>query len=353
MQPKSVLPLHLFPDYGNKIMMPIKILVTGGSGFIGSNLTKALLKKGFDVRVFYREADDPRLLKGLPVQHFKGDITDSTVLEKALAGCEIVFHTVANMSIWYRDRKQQYKVNVEGIKTVVSLARKAGVKRFIHTSTVNTIGYPEDGGVSDENVPFNWDKLDFYYAITKKEAEDIVLSANSKDFQVVVVNPGTVFGPGDINLNTTGNYIKEIDKGNGHFVTKGGTCCVHVDAVISGHIAAFEKGVPGEKYILGGENLTYKEIFGTIADVLGKKNYKIWEVPTWTALLIARLNEAVSVILGKKPKLTAEVVRGGSVYSHFSSEKARKHLDFPFIPLRKAVEDTILPPRGAGLDKTV
>ena len=319
--------------------MPTTVLVTGGSGFIGGQLTRALVSQDYDVRVFYRPHDDTRMIKDLPIQHFTGDITEHRALKNAMKGCTAVFHTVGNMSFWYADRPLQYKVNVEGTKAVVETAKALGVSKMVHTSTVNTIGVVEGDGVSDEQTPFNYDASDFYYAITKKQAEDVALAANSPDFRVVAVNPGTVFGAGDINFNA-GSYIKEIQNGKGYFATRGGTCCVHVDAVVAGHIAAFEKGKAGEKYILGGENLPYVTLFQVIANVLGKK-HTVRTVPNWVALTAAKVTENLGLLFKKKTQLTAEAVRAACLKKYYSSQKATKDLDLPFIPFQKAVEDAV------------
>ncbi len=316
------------------------VLVTGGSGFVGGNLALALAGRGLRVRAFYRRGDDTRLLASSPVEKIEGDICDEKLLGEAASGCDAVFHTAGNVSFREADRHVQYRVNVEGTRTVVRACLRAGVRRLVHTSTVNTLGIPKRGGPpADENTAFDWNESSFTYAQTKKIAEDIALSANGSSLEVVAVNPGTVFGPGDVNVNA-GTYILAIAKAPVLFYPAGGTSCVHIDVVVAGHIAAYEKGRPGHRYILGGENLTYRKMFSTIAGLLGKPAPRL-KLPMSLAVISSGLIETFAPKLSEKTRISSGAARAGRISFFYSSEKARHELGLEHIPFRRAVEEAI------------
>ncbi|GAB4297359.1 MAG: SDR family oxidoreductase [Myxococcota bacterium] len=315
-------------------------LVTGGSGFIGGNLTRALVEGGHRVKAFFKPGDNLKPLEGLDVELIEGDICDISRLSRAMKGCEGVFHTAGVVSFRKSDRAVQYRVNVEGVRAVVAACKKAGVKRLVHTSTINTLGIPyPEGSIGDEETEFNWYALGVQYAITKKLGEDAALKANGGDLEVVCVNPGTVFGGGDVNFNA-GEYIRASAKGLLLFYPEGGTNCVHISAVVAGHISAFEKGRAGERYILGGENLSYREIFETIADVLGTRK-PILKAPYLLTAAISYLAEISSEKEGGKTKLALEAAKAGRYKLFYSSAKAERELGLPAIPFRAAVEDAV------------
>jgi dihydroflavonol-4-reductase len=323
-------------------------LVTGASGFVGGNLAKTLVERGDRVHAHYRPGDNTVLLEGLPVEHLPGDLCDVDLLHRAATGCDGVFHTAGNMSFLSWERPLQHRVNVDGTRAVVEACRKAGVRRLVHTATINTMGIPHpEGAEGDENTLFNWEPLDFHYAITKRRGEELALAANGPSLEVVVVNPGTIFGPGDVNFNA-GSYIRVIAKSPLPFYPEGGTNCVHVDAVVAGHLAAFERGRPGERYVLGGENVTYREMFMIIAEVLGRPRPR-FEIPYSAALAAATLLDLVARPLRLRLRVSAEAVRAGRHLLFYSSAKARRELDLPFIPFRRAVEDAVRWYRAHGM----
>jgi dihydroflavonol-4-reductase len=316
----------------------MRFLVTGGSGFIGSKIVRALLAAGHAVTAFFRPGDDIRLLDGLPAERIAGDIGDVDSLSAAAAGCDGVFHTAGSMSFAKRDRPVQHHVNVEGVRSVVAACRRARVRRLVHTSSVNACGIPfPQGTLGDEETVFNWEKMDFYYAVTKHAGEQIALAADGVDLEVVVVNPGTVFGAGDIRFNA-GGYIRAVRRMPILFHPAGGANCVHVDAVVEGHLAAFFRGRPGQRYILGGENLSYREIFSTIASVLRCRRL-ILPIPYPAAVASAALLAAGGSIAGLPFRLSPESVRAGYLKLYYSSAKAGEELGFRLIPFRRAVED--------------
>lgn len=316
------------------------VLVTGGSGFVGGNLALALVRCGYRVRVHHRPGDDTRLIEGAPVTRSEGDICDRESLLRAMEGCAGVFHTAGNVSFRKRDRAVQRRVNVEGTRTVIEACRRAGVRRLVHTSTVNTLGVAGPGEApADESSTFDPVVSRFHYAVTKKEAEDLALAANDSGLEVVAVNPGTVFGPGDVNLNA-GSYILAAARLPVLVCPPGGTNCVHVDTVVEGHIRAFERGRPGERIILGGENLTYRRMFEIILDVL-RRARPVIQLPEKLGVAAAACLEAFSSLTGIDTRLSAEAARAGSLRLFYSSEKARRDLGIEPLSFRRAVEDAV------------
>jgi dihydroflavonol-4-reductase len=317
-----------------------KVLVTGGTGLLGANLTRALVALGYEVNVFYRAGEKHPFLEGLKIQHFTGDITDEQALSAAMEGCEVVFHTVGNMSFWKADRPIQYKVNVLGTKTALHSAVKAGVRRFIHTSTINTLGIPAHRKIGDETTEYNWQQYDFYYSTTKKEAEELALAANSPEFEVVVVNPGTIFGAGDIHLNA-GTYIKAIHQKQGFFASSGGTNCVGVNDVVNGHILAMQKGQPGERYILGGENLTYKKLFEMIGKELELPFHPVLALPDAVTMAAAQLSEWYFKWVGGKNNFVPESAKVGGLKLFYNSSKAKQELGYQSRSVQIAIREAI------------
>jgi dihydroflavonol-4-reductase len=319
--------------------MKRRVLVTGGSGFIGGKLVRLLVDSGYETRAFFREGDDARLLTGLPVDRTEADICDLAALVEAMKGCEGVFHTAGNVSFRRRDRKIQRRVNVEGTRTVIAACRRAGVRRLVHTSTVNTLGVPGEGCVGDERTPPDSRLHDMGYVATKRTAESLALGANGPGLEVVSVNPGTVFGPGDVNANA-GSFILAAARLPVIACPPGGTNCVHIDAVTRGHLAAYERGRAGERYILGGENLTYREMFRIIAEALGRR-LRILAVPPAPAVVLAFLLERAADVAGIDMPLSADAARAGSLRLYYSSRKARQELALPFLPFRLAAREAV------------
>lgn len=316
----------------------MRALVTGGSGFIGAALVQALCARGHEVCAYFRPGDDPRLLDGLPAERIEGDICDREALTAAARGCEGMFHTAGNLSFLKRDRAVQRRVNVDGTAAVVEACLRAGVRRLVHTSSVNACGIPyPPGAIGDEETPFNWERVGFHYALTKRAGEQVALAADGPRLEVVVVNPGTVFGPGDIHRNA-GSYILAILKGPVFFYPGGGANAVHIEAVVAGHLAAFDRGRPGQRYILGGENLTYRQIFAAIADVLDRPKPRL-AIPFPAAWAAAGLVESGAGITGRPARLSVEAVRAGYLKLFYSSAKAERELGLPRLPFRRAVRE--------------
>jgi dihydroflavonol-4-reductase len=249
----------------------MKILVTGSTGFIGGHLCRALIALGHDVRAFHRATSTTRMLDGLPVEHAIGDLTQANTIAQAMQNVEIVFHTAALLG-GSEKAGRMYAVTVEGIRSVLQAAQDAGVRRFIHTSSVAALGVPEMGLKLalplDEKHSWNF-RADYWpYGYTKYLAELEVQKAVAQGLDAVIVNPTIVIGPGDI-YRQTSSIIVQVARRRIPALTEGGMNIVHIQDVVAGHLAALERGRRGERYILGGENLTHVQFIQKIMDVIG------------------------------------------------------------------------------------
>ena len=314
-----------------------KILVTGGTGFIGSNLAIALVREGYRVRILRRADSDLRAISSAEVEHRRGDVRDIDSLKRAMSGCDTVFHTAAVVSYWRRDREKMYDTNIAGTKNVVAACLESGIEKLVHTSSVAAIGFPEEGNWADETNIFNWEPYDVGYRISKHRAELEVLQGIKHGLPAVVVNPSIVMGPRDIHYNG-GQIVRDIYRKRLFFFIEGGMNIVHVQDVVRGHIAAASKGRVGERYILCGENLAIRDVFRITAEVVGGIVPR-WKVPASVVRKAAFLAEVIGNLTNSKPWLTRELVtRAGSNY-FFSSAKAQRELGYTITPFRAAVED--------------
>ncbi len=250
-------------------------LVTGSTGFVGAHLCRGLLERGYRVRAFHRSTSTLRLLEGLDVEHAIGDLTQPETLHDAMEGAAVVFHAAAWMG-GNSPAGRQYAVTVEGTRNVLAAARQAGVRRVVHTSSVAALGVPNEAsnsepgatGLMNENHSWNF-RPDFYpYGYAKYLAEQEVQKAVANGLDVVIVNPSLVFGGGDV-YRQSGSIITQVAERRITVAVEGGVNCVHIDDVVDGHIAALEHGTTGERYILGGENLSILDLLTLIAEITG------------------------------------------------------------------------------------
>ena len=314
------------------------ILVTGGTGFVGSSLAIALHQKGHDVRILRREHSDLRAIGSTNVEHCIGDVRDRESLRKAISGCSVVFHTAAVISHWRKERELMFETNIVGTKNVVDTCLELGVHRLVYTSSVSAVGFRSDGKPADETTEFNWGPYDIGYRISKSRAEQEVWHGIKKGLPAVILNPATVIGPRDIHFHG-GQIIRDVLRKRIFYYTKGGMNIVYIDDVVSGHLAALDRGRIGERYILAGENLTYKEVFTTTAEVVGGIR-PFFRLPIPVVRFIAAGAEAVSMLTGSHPWVSQELVAGMEVQNWFSSEKARRELAYTTTPFRQAVGHT-------------
>lgn len=312
------------------------VLVTGATGFIGSNLVHHLVERGERVRVLKRPSTRPVLLDGLPVEVAEGDVTDAGSVVRAAEGVDGIYHVAGMVSYWKPARARQVRVNVDGTRNVVAAAVRCGVRRIVHTSSIAAVGFRTDGGVADEDTPWNWGPLDVGYCITKRAAEEEAMRANEQGVEAVAVCPGMVFGARDQYLNAGRLFAmvarKSTIRGLGGVTT---TC--DVDDVCAGHIAAMERGRPGRRYILGGEAQPYPRIVELVAETMGRP-VRMKVVPYAVAAGAARAAYAVSLITRREPAVTPELVRMTAQRRVYSSRRAIEELGYPQTPLRTSLE---------------
>ncbi len=311
------------------------VLVTGGTGFIGSNLAARLVTLGYNVRILRRADSDLRAIQGIDVEHLHGDIRDPDALYRAMEGCDTVFHTAAVVTFARKKKLLQHEVNVIGTHNIVESCIARGVDRLIHTSSIAAIGHSGPNELATEATPYNWGTQSGY-KLSKHLAEHEVLAGVKRGLDAVIVNPAIVIGERDIHLHG-GQLVKEATRGHVPFYLDGGMSVVYVGDVVTGHILAAQKGVKGDRYILSGHNLTHKEIFQRTAALVGGRPPFV-KLPIPLLRLSARIVESISNVLGMEPWISADLVAGAGHFNWFSCEKAKRDLGYSLT----SFDDTIL-----------
>jgi dihydroflavonol-4-reductase len=315
-------------------------LVTGPTGFIGSAVVRALLARGRAVRCYVEPGVKRSNLEGLDVDIVEGDINDRSAIGRALEGCRTLYHLAAIYKLWLPDNSLMYEVNVEGTKTVLFAAMKAGVDKVVYTSSIAAIGTSAGGGLADETCEFNlWDESN-HYVRSKWLSERDALRFAREGLPVVVVNPAFPFGERDVGPTPTGRFIIEALKGRVPGYMEGGFNVVDVDDVAEGHVLAEENGRVGERYILGDHNVTYKEFYDAVTEVGGVPPITR-KLPTRLIWGMAWMMEKMGDLRGKEPQLTYKSARYGSRTLWFDTRKAHEELGMPRTPLRTTIEKSI------------
>ncbi|HUL41738.1 MAG TPA: hopanoid-associated sugar epimerase [Burkholderiales bacterium] len=317
-------------------------LVTGASGFVGSALAHKLVEAGRRVRALVRPASDRRNIDNVPVELAFGDLADLSSLERALDGCSALFHVAADYRLWARNPQQIYRTNVAGTANIMQAALKAGVERIVYTSSVATLGLRTDGTPADENTPVTLDDMIGHYKRSKFLAEaEVKRMITQIGLPAVIVNPSTPVGPRDIRPTPTGRMVLDAACGRSPAYVDTGLNLVHVDDVAQGHMLAFERGKVGERYILGGRNMTLLEILIEVARITGQKPPRV-KLAHNLVLPIAYLSEAWAWLSnGPEPRATVDGVRLSKKYMYFSIEKARRELGYNPGPVEKALQDAV------------
>ncbi len=318
----------------------MKAVVTGATGFVGSAVVRRLLRDDHHVRVLARPGSDRRNLQGLDVQVVEGDLTDAASLARLCEGCDALFHVAADYRLWAPEPDQLYKTNVEGTRSLLEAAGQAGVPRIVYTSSVATLGIPADGRPGEEDSPVSLTDMVGHYKRSKFLAEALVRDYAAKGLPVVIVNPSTPVGPRDIKPTPTGRMLRDAVAGRLPAFVDTGLNIVHVDDVADGHWLAFQRGVIGERYILGGTNLSLRELLTEIADIVGAAPPR-WRLPHAAVMPVAYMAEAWARISGKPPIATVEEVRMSKKRMFFSSAKAARELGYAAGPARLALEDAV------------
>jgi dihydroflavonol-4-reductase len=320
--------------------LPDLSLVTGATGFVGSAVARALLVRGRRVRVLARPNSDRRNLSDLEVEIAEGAMEDPRSLARAVAGCRYVYHVAADYRIWVPDPAPMVRANVHGTRDLLTAALEAGAERVVYTSSVATLGLVA-GGSADEQTPSSMDDMIGPYKRSKFLAEEVARGlARERGLPVVIVNPSTPVGPGDIKPTPTGRLIVEAARGQMPAYVDTGLNIVHVDDVAEGHLAAAEKGRIGERYILGGENLALAEILATVGKAVGRRPPRL-RVPHSVLFPVAVGAELAARLTGRDPFVTLDGVRMSRKKMYFTSEKASRELGYAPRPARKAIADAV------------
>jgi dihydroflavonol-4-reductase len=323
-------------------------LVTGATGFLGSAVARALLAEGHHVRIMARANSDRRNLDGIDVEIVAGDLTQPETLDAALKGCTALFHVAADYRLWVRDPAAMYRANVAGSAALIRAAAKVGVARAVYTSSVAVLGIDKSGKPADENTPVMLQDMVGHYKRSKYLAEEAVTKAALETgLPVVTVNPSTPIGPRDIKPTPTGRTIVMAATGKMPAYVDTGLNLVHVDDCAAGHLLAFNKGRPGERYILGGEDYSLAKMQSAIAGMSGQKPATI-SLPVAPLYPLAILMEFFAHFTGKEPMLIRDTLRMAKKHMFFSSAKAERELGYRFRPANEGLADAVAWFREAG-----
>ncbi len=316
-------------------------LVTGATGFVGSHVARLLASRGEPVRVLLRATSRLDALEGIPCERVTGDLADSVSLERALHGVGQVFHVAADYRLWLRDPAEIYRSNVEGTRNLISLASAAGVKRIVYTSTVATVAVPtRNGHLPDESTAARLDQMIGHYKRSKFIAEQEALEAAQEGAPVVIVNPTTPVGPGDWKPTPTGRIVVDFLNGRMPAFVDTGLNVVAVEDVAAGHLLAAEGGKLGERYILGGRNMTLQEILMELAWITGRPVPNI-RLPHAVALAAAWADTSVCRLLGREPRIPLDGARMARHRMFVDSSKAERELGFHSGPIAAALERAV------------
>ena len=325
------------------------VLVTGATGFVGTAVARALIAAGRRVRVLCRPNGDRRNLAGLDLEICQGSLEDAASLTAAVAGCGALYHVAADYRLWVRDPEAMYRANVEGTRALMTAALAADVERIVYTSSVATLGFHADGTPADETTPSTLADMVGPYKRSKFLAEaEVRRLVETQRLPAVIVNPSTPIGPRDIKPTPTGRMIVEAASGRMPAFVDTGLNLVHVDDVARGHLMAEEQGRAGERYILGGENLSLAEILRRIAAITGGRPPKL-RLPLPVVWPVAAVAEAWGRLTGKEPMVTFDSLRMARKKMYFSSARAERELGYRARPADQALADAIQWFRAAGM----
>ncbi len=320
----------------------MKYFLTGATGFIGLELTKHLLLEGETVHALVRSPDNPILPNHQNLVLFKGDVSDQKSIDRAMEGCDYVFHLAGYTKPWSKEKYLPYKINVEGTRGILESALKNKIKRVVFTSTAGTLKPSETDEEIDENSP----APEFYfteYEQTKREAEKLCLSFVLNGLDVVIVNPSRVYGPGQLNKsNSVTLLIKKYIDGKWRFIPGNGKNIgnyVYIENIVEGHMLALKKGKRGERYILGGTNASFNELFGLLAEIT-ERHYRLFNLPLWLMILFSKIMGVLAAGFGIEPLITTPWVKRYNQNRVLTSKKAKTNLGYSITPLSEGVKKT-------------
>jgi dihydroflavonol-4-reductase len=316
-------------------------LVTGATGFLGSHVARLLVQQGTAVRLLVRPASSLRLVEDLPAERLTGDLRDPSSLARAVAGVDTVYHVAADYRLWARNPREIFESNVRGTKNLLDAARLAGVSRFVYTSTVATVAVHRNGSLPDENTATSLKEMIGEYKRSKWLAEQEALRAAAAGMSVVIVNPTTPVGPGDSKPTPTGRILVDFLTGRMPAYVDTGLNFVPVEDAAAGHLLAASKGKAGERYILGGENLTLKAVLDILSRISGRRAPRV-RLPHAVALTAGYADAALSALLRREPRIPLEGVRMARHNMFVNTEKARRDLGFVPGAVAAALERAII-----------
>ncbi len=304
----------------------MKALVTGATGFLGSHLCRRMVALGHQIRILCRPTSNLEKLEGLPLERAVGDLTDVESVRRAMQGCDAVIHAAAHR----RDAapgEELIQVNAKGTRHVAQAAREAGVRRLVHVSSVAAVGIsPDPAHPADEEFQFNLEHSGLAYQISKRRAEEELLAEASHGLDAVIVNPSWVFGRHGMEYRG-GEMIAKVQQSPVVPYLTGGFCAAHVEDVVGGIVAAFERGAPGQRYILGGENVSFRAALERSARAMGLRRRFVL-VPRWAVGLAGAFLEPWDRLRGRRPRITRATWRYVSCFQYFDSSKARRALGY-------------------------
>jgi len=322
----------------------MKALVTGATGFVGGNLVRELLKQGYQVRALVRETSSRKNIDGLDVEIAVGDLRDRSSLDRAMDGCEVLFHVAASYAFWTPDPAAVYETNVGGTENILAAAGSAGLQKIVYTSTESTIGICTgiDGhALGTEETQSSLDSLAGHYKKSKLLAERLVQEMSLQGLPVTIVNPTMPMGPWDIKPTPTGQVVVDFLNRRMPAYVNTGLNVVDVGDVANGHILALEKGRVGERYILGNRNLTLRDILGILEQVTGLRAPNV-RIPLWLALGAGVVDEFVEgKLLHRHPRIPISAVKTARKVRHFDCSKAVQQLGLPQTPIEESLRTAV------------
>jgi dihydroflavonol-4-reductase len=327
----------------------MRVFVTGATGFVGHHVARALAAQGAELRLLVRRTSNLANLEGIRGETHEGDLTRPDALGPALAGCDAVVHVAADYRLWVRDPRAMLEANVGGTRALLRLARESGIPRFVYTSSVATMRFSSGGAVSDEETPVSLADMVGHYKRSKYLAEEEAVAAARQGQHVVILNPTTPIGPNDAKPTPTGRIVVDFLNRRFPAYVDTGLNLVDVEEVARTHVDALTAGVSGRRYILGGENLTLKQVLDMMSELTGIASPTV-RIPFAAAAAYALVEEWITGrIRGREPRATLEQVRMGRKKMFASSARAQRELGFRVVPVRPAMAAAIAWFRAHGL----
>ena len=316
--------------------MAPRVLVTGATGCVGANVVAASLARGYAVRAMHRSTSAFGALAELDPELVVGDVLNTASLLAAMRGCALVFHVAAVADYWRTPADRIYQVNVEGTRNVAAAALEAGIERLIYTSSIGALGMPLPTQPLNESSTFNLPPHRFPYGHSKQLAEQAVREAMGRGLDAVIVNPASVIGARDVHF-IGGSLLREVKRGLSWFAPPGGMNWVDAETVGLGHVLAAERGRPGVRYILGGENVSHRKAIDIVAEVVGGRQ-PLLTLPRPLMNIVALLTGVFNTIWPGTPRFSSEQARLSTINIYCDCRRAQQELAFPLIPFRVAVE---------------